>query len=184
MHTHSRTLLLTASAALAAFVLPVSARAQMLEPIRVTDSRLKAEKLDAEALSYEQNDWAQLKKAARLREAAADLRTADDPDGVVSLYWAARDRYYSSDAKGARVLMEQAGERALAMGDVLNAATAFTEAAYICADIRDGERMRTLASRAKLLANSPQLSIEQRSQLLTRLAKSDAPVGVVASISK
>ena len=181
MFTHSRRLLLSASAVLAAFAFPAHARAQMLEPIRVTDARQKAEKLDAEALNYEQNDWAQLKKAARLREQAADLRDAGDPDGTVSLYWAARDRYYSGDAKGARVLMEQAADRALAMGDVLNAVTAYTEAAYICADIRDGERMQALAAKARLLSNSPMLTAEQRYQLRTRLAKSDAPVGVVAS---
>jgi hypothetical protein len=78
--------------------------------------------------------------------------------------------------------MEQAADRALAMGDVLNAVTAYTEAAYICADIRDGDRMRTLAGKARLLASSPMLTEEQRYQLRTRLAKSDAPVGVVAVV--
>jgi hypothetical protein len=184
MYTHSRKLLLTASAVVAVFALPVAARAQMLEPIRVTDAVQKAEKLDAEALKYEQNDWSQLKKAARLRELAAELRPAEDPAGTVSLYWAARDRYYSGDAKAARVLMEQAADRALAMGDVLNAVTAYTEAAYICADIKDGERMRTLATKARMLANSPMLTAEQRFQLRTRLAQSDAPVGVVATVAK
>lgn len=184
MSTHSRRLLVTATAAIAVFTLPTVARAQVLAPIRVTDTRQRAEKLDAEALSYEQNDWSQLKKAARLRELAADLRTADDPEGTVSLYWAARDRYYSGDPKAARVLMEQAADRALAMGDVLNAVTAYTEAAYICADIRDGDRMRTLAGKARLLASSPMLTEEQRYQLRTRLAKSDTAVGVVAVAPK
>jgi hypothetical protein len=184
MSTHSRRFVLTASAALAVLAFPADARTQMLEPIRVTDARQKAEKLDAEALNYEQNDWAQLKKAARLREEAANLREDGDPDGTVSLYWAARDRYYSGDAKGARVLMEQAADRALAMGDVLNAVTAYTEAAYICADIKDGERMRSLATKARLLSNSPMLTAEQRYQLRTRLAKSDAPVGVVATLTR
>ena len=184
MYSHSRRLLLTASALAAVVALPVAARAQMLDPIRVTDAVQKAEKLDAEALSVEQNDWSQLKKAARLREEAAQLRTADDPAGTVSLYWAARDRYYSGDPKAARVLMEQAGDRALAMGDVMNAGTAYTEAAYICADVKDGERMRTLATKARLLASSPLLNADQRYQLRNRLAKSDAPVGVVASLTK
>lgn len=184
MNTHSRSLLLTATAALAMFALPAVTRAQMLDPIRITDSRLKAEKLDSEALFIEQNDWSQLKKAARLRELSAELRAPEDPEGTVSLYWAARDRYYSGDPQAARVLMERAGDRALAMGDVLNAATAYTEAAYICADTKDGERMRTLAVKARLLANSPMLSENQRVQLRSRLAKSDAPIGVVAVISK
>jgi len=184
MYTHSRRMLLTVSAAIGLCVLPAAASAQMLAPIRVTDSRVKAEKLDAEALSYEENDWQQLKKAARLRELAADLRAAEDPAGVVSLYWAARDRYYSGDPRAARTLMVQTAERALAMGDVLNAATAFTEAAYISADIKDGVRMRALAEKARLLSASPMLSEDQRYQLRTRLAKSDAPVGVVAFLSQ
>ena len=184
MNTHSRRLLLTASAALAAFVLPDAARAQTLEPIRVTESRLKADKLDAEARHFEENDWRQLRKAAELREEAAELRTADDPKGTVSLYWAARDRYYSGNPKAARVLMEQAADRAIAVGDVLNAATAYTEAAYIAADIKDVEKMRALAAKARLLANSPVLTADQRYQLRTRLAQSDAPVGVVALLSK
>lgn len=183
MYMHSRRLLLTTGAVVAVFALPVAARAQM-EPIRVTDALQQAEKLDAEALSYEQSDWGQLRKAARLRELAAELRTPEDPAGTVSLYWAARDRYYSGDPKAARVLMEQAADRALAMGDVLNAVTAYTEAAYICADIKDGDRMRSLASKARLLANSPMLTAEQRFQLRTRLARNDAPVGVVASVER
>jgi hypothetical protein len=184
MYTHSRKLLLTATAALAVFALPTSARAQMLEPIRITESRQKAEKLDAQALVLEENDWSQLDKAASLREKAALLRTADDAAGTVSLYWAARDRYYSGNQKAARALMEQAGERALAMGDVVNAATAFTEAAYISADLKDGNRMRELAGKARLLASSPMLNESQRELLRTRLAKSDAPIGVVALLTK
>ena len=184
MYTHSRRLLLTATAALAVFALPTSARAQLLEPIRITESRQKAEKLDAQASAIEDNDWSQLEKAASLREKAALLRTADDPAGTVSLYWAARDRYYSGNQKAARALMEQAADRALAMGDVLNAATAYTEAAYISADLKDGSRMRELAGKARLLASSPMLSDDQRDQLRTRLAKSDAPIGVVAVLSR
>jgi len=183
MFTHSRRLLLTASAAIAVFALPVAARAQ-LETIRVTDSQVKADKFDAEARSYEVNDWSQLRKAARLRELAAELRTAEDPLGTVSLYWAARDRYYSDDPKAARPLMEGAGDRAIAIGDVFNAATAYTEAAYICADIKDYDRMRTLATKARLLSNSPMLTDSQRFQLRTRLALSGAPVGVVAMIAE
>ena len=185
MYTYSRRLLLTASAAMAALTLPVAARAQMLDPIRITESRAEAEKLDAEAdLSYEKNDSGQLKKAAKLRERAAELRAEDDPEGSVSLYWAARDRYYSGDPRTARDLMEAAATRALAMGDVLNAVTAYTEAAYISADLKDGSRMRTLAAKARLLSASPLRTEDQRYQVRTRLGRSDAPVGVVASLTK
>jgi hypothetical protein len=184
MDTHSRRLLLTASTAIAALSVPALARAQMLEPIRVTETRVRAEKLDSEAQAFEENDWSKLKKAAQLREDAAALRIAEDPAGVVSLYWAARDRYYSGDRRAARVLMEQTADRAIAMGDVLNAATAYTEAAYICADLKDGERMRAFAAKARLLSHSPMLTEDQRQQLLTRLATANTPIGVVAIVGK
>lgn len=182
MSTHTRRLLLTGSA-LAVIALPAAVGAQMLDPIHVTDSRLKAEKLEQEAIVIEQGDWNQLRKAARLREAAAELRAPDDPAGTVSLYWAARDRYYSDDTRKARDLMEATADRAIAMGDVLNAATAYTEAAYISADLKDGARVRLLVGKATLLAASPLLSDDQRHQLRTRLARSDAPVGVVAVLT-
>jgi hypothetical protein len=44
--------------------------------------------------------------------------------------------------------------------------------------------MRDLAGKARLLAASPLLTEDQRYQLRTRLAKSDAPVGVVAVAPK
>ena len=184
MYTHSRRLLWTASAAIGLCAVPVAARAQTLEPIHVTDSRAKADKLDEEARALELNDWSQMKRAAHLRELAADLRTPDDPKGSVSLYWAARSRYYSGDSRAARRLMEQAAERALAIGDVLNAATAFTEAAYISAELKDGARVRALAAKARLLTNSPMLSEAQRAQLRERLAANNTPVGVVALLSE
>lgn len=185
MNTHSRRLLMTASAAIAAFTIPAAARAQTpLQPIRVTESQQKADQYDQEAAVIEANDWSQLKQAARLRGLAADLRPADDPKGARSLYWAARDRYYSGDNSAARGLMELAGERAVAIGDVITAATAFTEAAYISADLKDGSRMRSNAARAKLLASSPMLSEDQRFELRSRLANGGAYSNVFAQVPK
>ena len=43
--------------------------------------------------------------------------------------------------------------------------------------------MRSLATKARLLASSPLLTADQRFQLRNRLAKSDAPVGVVATVT-
>jgi hypothetical protein len=170
MSKHSRELLFTAGALIVTVALPARSTAQTaLEPIKVTETRLRAEALDSQAEQYEQTDWGNLKQAARLREDAADLRTAGDPKAAVSLYWAARDRYYSEDKVAGRELMERSAERAIAIGDVVGAATAFTEGAYIAAELRDVARTRTLATRAKLLALSPMLSDEQRTQIRARL---------------
>jgi hypothetical protein len=184
MDTHSRTLLLAASAAIAAFALPATVRAQAsLQPIRITEKQQQAEQYDQEAAALETADWSQLKKAAKLRARAADLRAPDDPKGALSLYWAARDRYYSGDNWEARMLMEAAAERAVSVGDVLTAVNAFTDAAYISADLKDAARTVQSAKRAKLLVNSPMLSENQRAQLQSRLADGGAYV-TVAQVPK
>ena len=183
MDTNSRRLIV-AGALLAVAVLPHTSAAQAaLEPIRVTDSQLRADRLDADAAKIETSDWGELKKAAKLRESAAKLRTADDPKGALSLYWAARDRFYTGDRTAARALMVQSAERAVAIGDVLTAITSFTEAAYIAADIADAGGARAYAERAKLLANSPMLSDAQRYQARLRLSQRSVFSDAVASIA-
>lgn len=183
MSTYTRRLLWTAGALMATIAIPAHAQAP-LEPIRITESRLRADQLDRQAEELEGTDWGQLKKAASLREQAADLRTLADPKAVASLYWAARDRYYTDDRLVGRRLMEQSAERAIGIGDVVGAATALTEAAYIAAELRDVERTRHLANRARLLALSPALSDEQRSQIRARLGSDAAFRSLLAFADK
>ena len=182
MNTTYRSLLATASALITIAALPAASAAQTtLAPVRVTESQLRADKLDAEAVAIESSDFGRLKQAARIREIAARLRAPEDPKGAVSLYWAARDKYYSGDKVAARDLMVQSADRAVAIGDVLTAVTSFTEAAYIAADLRDGQSTREYAGRAKLLSNSPMLSEAQREGLRALLAQSFGPLSIVAS---
>lgn len=185
MHTHSRHLLSTATLAMAFVALPADGQApRTLEPITVTERGLRADALDLEAAGYEQNDMSKWRKAARLRTNAAALRPAEDPKAIFSLYRAAHDRYYTGDAAGSRKLMAQSAERALAIGDVVRAATAFTEAAYIASGLRDYPRAREYARRSRLLALSPMLSEAQRSQLQANLLVKPVASGRVASAPK
>jgi hypothetical protein len=182
MKTHSRHLVLSATAAIAIVAFPAGSYAQQpLEPIKVTESRLRAEQLDREAESYEKSDMAKWRKAAFLRSEAASLRAADDPKGAMSLYWAARDRYYIGEVATGRDLMEQSADRALAIGDVVHAATAYTEAAYIAAELRQFDRAREYAGKAKLLAHSPMLSDDQRARLRSNLGVASLSTGVLAA---
>jgi Lon protease-like protein len=175
MSTYTKQLLCAAGALLVSVVMPARANAQAaLEPIRITESRIRADQLDQQAEEIERTDWGQLKKAAALREQAAELRTLADPKAVASLFWAARDRYYTDDRLAARRLMEESAEHAIGLGDVVGAATALTEAAYISADLKDVERTRRFAIRARLLALSPVLTDDQRSQLRARLGSDTA----------
>ena len=185
MSTYTRQLLCTAGALMVTLTDPARAHAQAaLEPIRVTESRVRADQLDQQAEEIERTDWGQLRNAASLREQAAGLRTLADPKGVASLYWAARDRYYSDDRLAGRRLMEESAERAIAIGDVVGAATALTEAAYISAELKDVERTRRFANRARLLALSPVLTDDQRSELRARLGNDTAFQSLLAFADK
>ena len=183
MYTHSRHLVATATAMLVFVGAPAVAGAQAsLAPINVKEPALRADQLDREAEGYERNDMAKWRTAARLRQEAASLRTGDDPKGALSLYWAARDRYYTGDERGGGELMVQSAERALAIGDVVHAATAYTEAAYIASEIRDVQSAREYATRARLLALSPMLTDAQREQIRANLAIESLSTGLIASL--
>jgi hypothetical protein len=183
MQIPSARLALTAGALFTILALPTAAQAQAsLLPIKVTEKQSRAQELDRKAAEYEINDWSKIRTAAKLREQAAGLREDADVMKSASLYWAARDRYYSDDVSTARTLMVSSAEHALAIGDVIAAANAFTDAAYLSTDLRDVESTRTYATRARLLASSPMLSAEQRSDVLSRLAFGGLTAERVASL--
>ena len=180
MHTQNRRILVAALGAV--LVLPAAALAQhSLDPIKVTEKQAQADRLDREAEGYEQTDVTMWRKSASLRREAAKLRGEEDPRGAVSLAWAARDSYYGGDIHAGRDLMVQSAERALAVGDVVVAASGFTEAAYIALELRDGGNAKYYAARARLLSNSPMLSDAQRTAIRSRLAIVSASPIVLAS---
>ena len=171
MTKHPARKMITAAALLGAVAFPMSASAQTsLLPIKITERQSRAAELDRTAASYEDHDWSKIRTAAKLREQAADLRDDSDLLKSASLYWAARDHYYSENPSRARDLMVQAAQHALETGDVIAAANAFTDAAYISSDLRDVENTKTYAMKARLLASSPMLTQAQKADVLTRLA--------------
>ena len=177
--------LIAAGALLAVAALPMVASAQAsLLPIKVTEQQSRASDLDRRAASYEDNDWSRIRTAAKLREEAARLREDSDVLKSASLYWAARDHYYADNTSRARDLMVQSAQHALDVGDVIAAASAYTDAAYISADLKDVQSTKLYATKARMLANSPMLSQSQKSDLLQRLAfggLTDARVAVLGS---
>ena len=181
MQAHPVRLAVTAGALFTILALPAVQAQAALKPITVTDKQSRAEALDNEAEHYELTDWSHIRKAAALREKAAGLREESDVKKATSLYFAAHDRYYADDVAAARTLMGRSGEQALAVGDVIGAAKAFTDAAYISAELRDAANTKYYADRAKLLSNSPMLSAAQRTDLRSRLALADTIVQRVAT---
>lgn len=129
----------------------------------------KAEQLrrDAEALFSQPKEW---KKAARLLEESAALRSANDAEGYECLVYAGRIRAAIGDMNGARVALEQAAAHALARGAIVEAAQAYIDAAHAAIALKDARGARELVDRAALLAQSPLLSAQQRALLNGRLA--------------
>lgn len=183
MTTSPARMLITAGALLAIAAVPMVASAQAsLLPIKITEKQSRATELDRKAASYEDQDWSKIATAARLREQAASLRDEADVLKSASLYWAARDHYYAENTNKARDLMVQSAQQALEVGDVIAAASAYTDAAYISADLKDVASTKLYATKARLLANSPMLSQSQKDDVLSRLAFGGLTEARVASL--
>lgn len=111
-------------------------------------------------------------QAAEYLEAAADFRPEGDSQGVQDLVSASRLRFYAGDEGRAQSLLKEAGEVALAYGDVGAAAEAFLDAAWIARKRGLAPVAQDLLSRAHKLTQSPLLEESQRSVLLSRIVVS------------
>ncbi len=112
-----------------------------------------------------------LGKAADLFVKASALRPATDPIGVGDLTAAASGYYLGGMLTRSRIVSVQAGERALAMGDVEEAAHAFLYAALVAHKQADDAGRDSLIARAHRLAASPLLSQAQQASILSRFSR-------------
>ena len=124
--------------------------------------------LEAQARDY-LGDMQRWGRAADLYRQAADLRAPSDPVAVANLKTAARLEFYNGSEKQALRDLEYAGQRALAIGDVVAAANAFVDAAWVAGTDGQGREARALVERAQLLALSPLISREDRTEIEKRL---------------
>src|SRR5688500_9753526 len=128
-----RRICVTVGSALAIFcVMGVSAQEQIrarLPSIEVLPNPV-ADRLQTEAEAlYSQRG--RMRKAATLHVKEAAVRSEADARQVDALVRAAQLYYYAGDALRGRELMEKAARSALQRGDVLRAAHAFLDAAFI-----------------------------------------------------
>lgn len=123
--------------------------------------------LEMDARDY-LNDLSKWDRAATLFRRAAELRPDGDPAATEDLMYAARLSFYEGNERQAIRDFEAAGRRALAMGDVVLAANAFTDAAWIAQHRGYGERAHALLGRAQLLSNSPLIPEDEREHLRAR----------------
>lgn len=108
-------------------------------------------------------------EAARLHKQSAYLRNRNDPEAVQSLAMAAHLFGYAKRPLEARKTMEEAAERALAMGDVVRAAQAYVEASFFADKQKNRVETERLGRKALLLAGSPLLAGDQRDAIMKRI---------------
>lgn len=158
MQRHTFALCALATLAVTSVLPPAGARAQSAVDPRAA--------LALEARATSQLDVKRdLGRAADLLVKAATLRAATDPIGVGDLAAAASGYYLDGQLARARAIAVQAGERALAMGDVDGAAHAFLSAALIAHKQLDAAGRDSLSARAYRLAASPLLSQAQQASI-------------------
>jgi hypothetical protein len=122
---------------------------------------------------------ARLREAAQLHEKEAAVRSAADPQAVVALEQAARFYAYTGDPARGRVLMQRAAERALRVGEVLRAAHAYIDAAFLALREKDVERAYAYTTQADLLARSPHLLEADRAGIVRRIDPARAQLGLL-----
>ena len=150
--------------ALAMVVAAFSATAVSAQSFQVEDPAELEER--AEGYLDEMDRWG---RAADLYRQAAELRDAGDPVAISNLKTAARLEFYNGSERQALRDLEYAAQRALAIGDVVTAANAFVDAAWVAGSDGHGQEARALVERAQLLALSPLISSEDRSEIENRL---------------
>jgi tetratricopeptide (TPR) repeat protein len=109
------------------------------------------------------------RRAATLHQRASGLRGEDDPRRTKCLEIAANLLYADGDLAAAQQTLESAAAQSLARGDVVAAAESYLNAGLVARDLRDPVAAADLTRRARLLANSPQLSDAQRGGILQRI---------------
>lgn len=162
MNGRIRTVLLTAVAL--SLASPLAATAD--GPPGPDKDRARKLRAQAEALFDQPNEWG---KAARLLEKSAEYRTADDPEAYNCLLYAGKIRASMGDYSAAKGLLERAAQQALARGAVMDAATAYVDAAFAAKAGLNGTAAVEMIEKARLLTSSPLLSSDQRVALLDRI---------------
>ena len=152
------------AAALAATVMlmtPVAAAASTGDDSTATTAQeLKAR---AELLYDQPGQW---KAAADLLRKSAALLDDGDAQQFETLLTAGRVYGQAGDLTRARKTLQMAAESALERGAVMQAGQAYLEAAHVAARQGSAHRALALREKARVLAESPHLSAQERSYLL------------------
>lgn len=125
------------------------------------------EKIEANA-AKQLTDGGNWSRAASLFRRAAGLRPAGDEVAVKDLLRAGRIAFYEGNERQSMRDFEAAGERALSRGDVIVAANAFADAAWVAEVDGNPVKAKEFLARAQVLTISPLLGENARDLLRTR----------------
>jgi ATP/maltotriose-dependent transcriptional regulator MalT len=149
--------------------------ASQTRPDQETD-QARAERLEAKAnailMSGDMEQWVD---AAELLVESAHLRPESDFSAARNLQFAAEVFAWSGDLEKARVLFEEAAERATSTGESVFAANTYLDCAFVSAQLGMGRHTIAAARAARELAKRHEVSWKDRDQLLARLARLEAP---------
>ena len=157
----------TTLALIAVLTVPSDGQSQASPATPGTRGTQMAVELEFEAsrLHDQLDRWAY---AAHLYLAAVQLREDEGPQAQEDLLLAANLTYETGNTEDAIIVLESAGSRALASGDVVRAADLFTDAAWVAKKAGLRIDQRRLSSKAARLADSSELTRAERSQILSR----------------
>ena len=131
----------------------------------------KAIKLHEDAVSlypYPDRAW----DAARLHIQEVKYRSPRDPEAVESLAMAAHLFGYAGQPGDAKRVMEQAADRALAIGEVNRAAQAYLQAAFFAQKATNKSETTRLVEKTLALASSPSVTASVRDGIRDRVFNS------------
>ncbi|CAN5797666.1 hypothetical protein BH23GEM9_BH23GEM9_16150 [soil metagenome] len=128
--------------------------------------RAHALRAQAEELFSKPSQW---RRAARLLEQSAQLRSADDPGAYTCWMNAARLQAGMGSFSAARRNLEKAAAHAVARGEVVDAANAYIDAAHVAVKEGQAHQAVGLIEKASLLASSPLLDGEQAARINARI---------------
>lgn len=136
-------------------------------PAAAQDGDARADALTAEAyrITEDLETWTE---AARLHRESGELRGKGDMRAYVSFTHAARLYYHAGALRDSEQMFEAAGEQALDVGDVYNAALAFLSGAAVAEENGRARQAQQLGWRAEELSRSRLLNTGQRGDLLRR----------------
>jgi tetratricopeptide (TPR) repeat protein len=136
----------------------------------------RAEALEAQAVAlYPGLNHA---RVAKLYEQAARLRPDDDPRRVYDLRFAGHMYQRVHKLSASRRNLTLAAETALQYGDLVTAAHAFVDAAWVALEQQDIQAAIRLVQKAECLSHSPLISLVDARALRARLGKGEGPVWV------